>query len=688
MELINKDLILQEIPLFANLSEAQQDIIKEKSSFVEHKKGEVIYKEGSSPSAFYCVILGRVVIYTQDSNGNETTLEYLHRGKYFGIISLLTGEPHSVTAKAINDSLLLIIKKDDFDFVLKKIPQLAIDLSQTLSRRLKRKDIHQKTIFESTIIAVFSSYSQAGKTIYALNLGLSLKKETHKSVVILDICLKDNVHSLPAKLEINTDYRVFNLSGPSMDAPEAIKDFILRSSFNIDLVCLCYEQEDASCVKNLMGFLSLLVNDYHYIILDLPSVMDRSLFDMLNQSDIINILSSPQAIDLKRTHNLIERLKTDFHFPKEKIKVIINEYKLSRLSHEGQVGLLTQAIFATLPKIEFSSTDRLILTEPDSEYAKAIKRIARQMGDCLVGLALGVGFAYGFCHIGVLKVIEEEKIPIDAISGSSIGAVIAGLWATGRSSQEILEITKEFKEPKYIWGFIDLTLPLRGLIKGNKLYNFLKRHFGNKTFYDVKLPLMIMASDVKRKESRVMDKGLLVDAIMASCAMPGVFMPFRFKEEILFDGGVINPLPTEALFKIGVKKIIAVNVTPSRQDLLSQYEKIKEAMDIKEISKKKWFTPLEISPKQKGIARFLTGLSLSSYLRNKFKTNILGIIFSSIEILQSEVAEKEAQLADIVLHPDTQGLHWLELHRAGDFAKRGEEETRKNLDKIWQVINE
>jgi NTE family protein len=676
MELINKDLILQEIPLFANLSAAQQDIIKEKSSFVEYKKGEVIYKEGSSPSVFYCVILGRVVIYTQDQNGNETTLEYLHRGKYFGIISLLTGEPHSVTAKAINDSLLLIIKKDDFDFILKKIPQLAIDLSQTLSRRLKRKDIHQKTIFESTIIAVFSSYSQAGKTIYALNLGLSLKKETHKSVVILDISLEDNVHSLPVKLEIDTNYGIFNLSHPSRGP---LKDFILKSKFGIDLVCLCYEQEDESCVRNLMGFLSLLVNNYHYIILDLPSVMDRSLFDMLNQSDMINILTSPQAIDLKRTHNLIERLKTDFHFPKEKIKVIINEYKLSKLSHEEQVGLLTQPIFATLPKIEFSSTDRLILTAPDSEYAKAVKRIARQMGDCLVGLALGVGFAYGFCHIGVLRVIEEEKIPIDAISGSSIGAVIAGLWATGRSAQEILEITKEFREPKYIWGFIDLTLPLRGFIKGNKLYNFLKRHFGNKTFYDVKLPLMIIASDVKRKESRVIDKGPLVDAIMASCAMPGVFMPFRFKEEILFDGGVINPLPTEVLFKIGVKKIIAVNVTPSREDILKSYEKIKEAMDIGQINKKKWFTPL---------LRAGAGFSLGSYLRNKFKTNIIGIIFSSIEILQSEVAQKEAQLADIVLHPDTQGLHWLELHRGEDFAKRGEEETRRQLDKIRQVINE
>ncbi len=660
MELIKKELILQEIPLFGSLSSGERNLIQERVSFKEYKKEEIIYQEGAPADAFYVVVLGRIVIYTQDQGGNETLLEYLHRGKYFGIISLLTGEPHSVTAKAINDCLLLIIRKDDFDFILKKIPQLAIDLSQTLSRRLKRKDIHQKTIFESMAISIFSSYSQAGKTVYALNMALSLARETHKSIIILDIAPVDRIHSLPRRLEIEGAYRIFDLSScAETDTPRVIKDFILKDRFGIDLITLCYKPEDESCMKRLADVLSLLVNDYHYIILDLPSEMDRSIFDILNQSDLIHILTSPEPVDLKRTSNLIRRLTTDFNFHEDKIKVIINEYKASRLTYEEQVGLLNHPIFATLAKIEFKASDKMVLDEPNSEYAKAIKRIARRIGDCLVGLALGVGVAYGFCHIGVLKVIEEEEIPIDVISGSSVGALIASLWVTGRTSGEILEIiTQEFKEPKYIWGLVDLTFPLFGFIKGNKLYKFLKKYLGNKTFYDVKLPLKIIASDVKRKEPIILEKGLLADAIMASCTMPGVFMPFKFKQSLLFDGGIINPLPTEPLFKMGVRKIIAVNATPSREDVIKQYEKIKASE-----------TP-------------------GSYYQNKLKTNILDIIFSSVEILQSEVAQKEAQLADIVLHPDTSGMYWLELHRAKEFARRGEDEARKNLDKIWRVINE
>ena len=668
MELINRDAILKELPLFAGLSVQERSLVRERCSIVEYRKGQVIYKEGSSPDAFYCLILGRVMIYTTNSCADKAVLEYLHRGKYFGIISLLTGDAHSVTAEAINDSVLLVIPKEGFDFILRRIPGLAIDLSQTLSRRLKNKDVHQKTIFESTVISVFSSYSQAGKTVYALNLAFNLSKETHKSVGILDICQKEKTPSLPRRLEIEGEYPIFNLSGDSANLPEKIKEFLLHNKFGIDLICLCYEEGNESCVKRLMALLTLLVNDYHYLVLDLPSEMDRSVFDILNQSDIINILTSPEPVDLRRTRNLIYRLKRDFDFPQNKIKIIINEYKLSRLSYDEQVQALDHPIFATLPRIDFSGGEIMILAFPDLEYARAVRRIARQMGDCLVGLALGVGFAYGFCHIGVLKVIEEEKIPIDAISGSSIGAVIAGLWATGRSSSEILEIAREFRGPKHIWGFVDLTMPFSGFIKGNKLYGFLRKHFGNKTFYDVKFPLKIIASDVRRRESKVIEKGLLADAIMASCAMPGVFMPFKLKEEMLFDGGVVNPLPTEVLFKMGVKKIIAVNVTPSREDILLGYEKIKEEIIVDKVNKR--------------------GFSLGRYIKARFKNNILGFIFGSIEMLQSEVAKKEGQLADIVLHPDTQGLHWLELHRADDFAKRGEEETRKNLSRILQIINE
>ncbi|MFA5114844.1 MAG: patatin-like phospholipase family protein [Candidatus Omnitrophota bacterium] len=666
-DIVNKDSVLSGIALFAGFSRSERRLVRNKAVIREYRKGQVIYEEGDPADSLYCVVLGRVVVYTRDSRGNEVALEYLHRGRYFGIISLLTNEPHSVTARAVNDCLLLIISKEGFDYLLNRIPRLAIDLSQTLSRRLKNKDLHQKTIFESTVVAVYSSYSRAGKTVYAMNLALSLKKETRKSVIILDICPAEKTPTLPRRLDIREGFRIFDLCRYKGYDASVLNDFLLKDNFGVDMVCFSYHPKDDSCVKSLLSILSALVNDYHYIVLDLPAATDEFVIKALNQSDLIHLLSSPESSDLNRTSRLIERLAAEFRFNKDKIKVIINEYKKARLSHEEQTVLLGQGIFATLPMIGGGVSERMILDAPDSEYARAVRRISRQLGGCLVGLALGVGMAYGFCHVGVLKVIEEEKIPIDVLSGASFGALIASLWAIGRSSSEIMEIAGEFRDPKNIWGVIDVTFPALGFIKGNKLYNFLKRHLGSKTFCDVRMPLKIVASDIRRKESKVFQKGLLVDAIMASCSMPGVFRPFTYKEGMFLDGGVINPLPTEPLFEMGVKKIIAVNVTPSREDIMQEYAKMKEeAVAIKERR-----------------CRGLVG-----FLRRKLQTNILDIIFSSIEIMQSEIIEGESQLADIVLHPKVHGLHWLELSRAQEFAKIGEDEARRNLDAVWKVIND
>jgi len=666
VNITDKEFVIKEMPFFTGLNKQELALVYEKSKIIEYCKGRVIYDEGQAPSSFYCIISGRVEIYTKDKGGQKLTLEYLHRGKYFGIISLLTNEPHSVTAEAINDCCVLVIDKDDFDCLLQNVPRLAIDLSRSLSRRLKRKDIHQKKIFESTIISVFSSYAQAGKTIYALNLALSLGQETHKSVIILDILSKEKSPTLPRKLKI--DHPPISDLSSNTDIYALPKDIIMKTEFGIDLGCFYYEEDNDACLKRLIEILSLLVNDYHYILLDLPAAMDRSIISMLNQSDLIHILSSPDPTDLKRTSKLISRLKTDYNFDIQKIRTIVNEYKLARINYPSQIEILGQDIFATIPKIKFDSPERLIIDDPQCEYSKVVRRIARQLGDCLVGLVLGVGVGYGFCHVGVLKVIEEENIPIDVIVGSSIGSFIASLWAIGKTSGEILEVAREFREPKHIWGLIDITFPSFGFIKGNKLYRFLKKHLGDKTFYDVKLPLKIIASDVRKKEPKILDKGLLVDAIMASCSMPGVFAPFKFREEILFDGGVTYPLPTEPLMQMGVKKIIAVNVTPSREDILKQLAKLKQG-------------PEGAKEKDKPLGLF-------GRLKNIFNFNILNIIFSSVEILQSEVARKEGELADIVLHPDTTGLFWLELHRSYEFAKRGEQEARANLDKIWKLINE
>jgi len=672
IEIINKEAIIRQIPIFADLSDTQRKLITDKSSTASYKKDEIIYKEGDAANAFFCIISGRVLLYVKDADGTQKILEYLHRGKYFGIISLLTSEPHSVTAKAINDSVILRIEKDDFKNIITKVPQLSIDFMQTLSRRLKRKDLHPKRIFESTVISIYSSYAQSGKTIYAVNLALSLEKETHKDILLIDLSHKEKLHRIPQRLGAKAQVNDLDLDYYDVHTSN-MKDFVLKDVFGIDVACISYDPEKSDNVKKIIAVLSLLVNDYHYIILDLPVGMDETILGILNQSDMVEVISSPDEIDLKKTQRLIDRLKHGYNFNPEKIKIIVNEHKQDKLTHEEKIRLLGHEIYATLPKFDVLATELMVLDHPQIGYSRVVRRIARQLGDCVMGLALGVGAAYGLTHIGVLKVIEEEHIPIDIISGSSIGAFIAAFWAAGFSAKEIEDIIRvEFKDTNMIRQLADLTLPKVGFIKGQKIARMLKKYLGNKTFYDIKLPLKIVACDVRHKTSIVIDKGSLADAVLASCAMPGVFHPVRFKEELLMDGGILNPLPTEILMKSSVKKIIAVNVTPSREDILKQMEKAR--------AEGKTFA--------QNVVKKYGFFGLKWYIKDLLKVTILDFIFGSIEIMQAEIIKKEAQFADVILHPDTSGLNWLEFYRVKEFVKRGEEETRRQLDKIWQLIRE
>jgi CRP-like cAMP-binding protein len=188
----NKRFILNYAPLFARLNDFEKLLIMQKSKVVEYGKEDVIYSQGDPPGSFYCVISGRVRIYIlrplEGSDVKEKeVLEYLNCGKYFGIISVLTTDNHSVYAEAANDSRILEIAQEDFKAILHKIPKLAIDLSQTLSRRLKKKDFAEKKIFESNIISVFGAGHMVGKTLYVINLGISLKKETNRNVILINV---------------------------------------------------------------------------------------------------------------------------------------------------------------------------------------------------------------------------------------------------------------------------------------------------------------------------------------------------------------------------------------------------------------------------------------------------------------------------------------------------------------------
>jgi len=175
-----------------------------------------------------------------------------------------------------------------------------------------------------------------------------------------------------------------------------------------------------------------------------------------------------------------------------------------------------------------------------------------------IGLALGSGGSKGLAHIGIVKALQENNIPIDFIAGSSIGAMVGGFYAAGLDIQRIEEIALDTNWRKLI-SLIDPHLK-QGLIGGERVKNFIDTYISGKKFKDCKIPFAAVATDLKTGDIVVLNKGDLSSAIRASISIPLVFKPIELNNRVLADGGLSAPVPVEIVRKMGADLIIAVNL--------------------------------------------------------------------------------------------------------------------------------
>ncbi len=178
-----------------------------------------------------------------------------------------------------------------------------------------------------------------------------------------------------------------------------------------------------------------------------------------------------------------------------------------------------------------------------------------------VGLALGSGGAKGLSHIAVIEYLENMKIPVDMIAGSSIGAVIGAVYLCGnikKLKEDMLLFSK-----KELLSFVDLTVPKSGLLKGDNFIKFLTKYIPKDTkIEDLPKPLAIVATDYHTGKQIIFRQGNILEALRASVSIPGILIPAAHGEKILIDGGVANPLPVDVVKEMGSGLTIAVNLHP------------------------------------------------------------------------------------------------------------------------------
>ncbi|MGB0127858.1 MAG: patatin-like phospholipase family protein, partial [Rhodocyclaceae bacterium] len=188
-----------------------------------------------------------------------------------------------------------------------------------------------------------------------------------------------------------------------------------------------------------------------------------------------------------------------------------------------------------------------------------------------IGLALGSGAAHGFAHIGVLKALEAQGIHPDFIAGTSAGSVVGAIYASGHAPLEVQRMALEMDESQIAdWG-----LPSRGFLKGEALAAYVNRVVSNRPLEKLKIPLAVVATDLKTGTMKVFRNGNAGQAVRASSAVPTIFRPVEIQGGEYVDGGLVSPVPAGVARDMGATFVIAVDIGDKPTD-----NKVSSALDV------------------------------------------------------------------------------------------------------------
>ena len=191
------------------------------------------------------------------------------------------------------------------------------------------------------------------------------------------------------------------------------------------------------------------------------------------------------------------------------------------------------------------------------------KEVQPTPGPARVALVLGAGASRGFAHIGVLKILESNGVPVHMIVGTSAGSFVGSLYAYGFNSYQLQKMALSIEQS----DIVDMTIPDNGFIKGEKLENYVNSVMKNTPIEKLKIPFYAVATCLPEGQEVIFGQGNTGKAVRASCSIPGVFMPSIINGKMYVDGGVVSPVAVDAARKYGADIVIAVDIASDRDTI-------------------------------------------------------------------------------------------------------------------------
>lgn len=316
-----------------------------------------------------------------------------------------------------------------------------------------------------------------------------------------------------------------------------------------------------------------------------------------------------------------------------------------------------------------------------------------------LALVLGGGGARGLAHIGVLKVLEENNIKADLVVGTSMGAFVGGFYSAGITVKEMEKIALSV-DKLTVAKMLAPGLSTLGFVDKERIRKYLNQFVGDLNIEQLQIQFASVATDLNTGEEVILDKGLLVEAIMASIAIPALFQPVLHCNRYLIDGGLSNPLPVSAAKKMNAERIIAVNVAPNpdrikkrindrkKEDSFSINKTVSllRARLLSEVTRGKKYNFLKREDEEE-ISEIIQD-NISNGI-NVNSPNAMRSLMQSVSIVEKNLITlhlKEAQ-PDIVISPKVGEFDLLTFYKAKELISRGEEAALDTIESIMKIIS-
>lgn len=283
-----------------------------------------------------------------------------------------------------------------------------------------------------------------------------------------------------------------------------------------------------------------------------------------------------------------------------------------------------------------------------------------------VSLVLGGGGARGLAHIGVLHWLDEHDFQIDTISGSSMGALIGGIYAAGKL--DIYTNWVRALKKHDIIRLLDFAYSRTGLFSGDRIMQVLKDLLGDVKIEDLPLSFTAIASDLESEKEVWFNKGSLFDAIRASISIPTVFTPVKYKGRLLVDGGLLNPIPIAPTMMDMTDLTIAVNLSGKSEDLVFTKQESEQPEQVES----NYFS---------GIKMFIDNLQEKLNGEEEKETDIFDILTRSIESMQNSIARFKlaSYHPDYIIDIPENACALFDFHRADQMIALGYERAAQTL---------